>query len=457
MISHSEPAARDPAATDATGAAGVRDDPAATGAAVSPRPAMIARLVAGRGTFRISIQLMAVALIAVWGLADYGLFANAIGLSLWLVFLPTAAEKTALKIVPRTRLIQAAVARLCLRIAVVPVLMLHAALGLALLVSWRSTAVLYLAAACWSSGTGLLMTISGLHRLRARPGLDAAAFGCAAGVVLGATGLTWFTGWSPHAHLLVLVTGMVVLVVLSARALPRAWVRADGRPARRLLPAVGRGTGLLGMSEILDAAVLSAVFAVLAAAGRTADSGPLYLALLVAGAAGTFVLYQLKLHQPAASARLRGAGGTPGRARALAKLRIAERLGLVFAVAVAVALLVPSTRPALQAGSPWLYPILTVLVIVEILVFTVVLYAGFLLENTNNRVLAATSTAAVIGLAAAVLLAIALVPPLGATGAFVAIIVAMAVKAHALRQMLLRNHPELRKPPEPRTPDAATN
>jgi len=406
---------------------------------------MIARLVAGRGMFRISIQLMAVVLIAAWGLTDYGLFANAIGLSLWLVFLPTAAEKTALKIVPRIRLMRASVARLCLRIAVAPVLAMHVALAVVLLVDWRSTAVLYLAAACWSSGAGLLMTISGLHRLRGRPGLDAAAFGCAAGVVLGATSLTWLTGLSPHAHLLVLVAGMVVLVAASARALPGSWVRADGRPARRLLPAVGRSTGLLGMSEVLDAAAVSAVFAVLAMSGRTADSGPLYLALLASGAVGTFVLYQLKLHQPATSARLRGTGGTSGRVRALGKLRIAERIGLAFALGVAAVLLLPPARAALHAdGSPWLYPLLAALVLVEIVISTVVTYAGFLLENTNNRVLTTTSTAAVVGLTTAVLLAIALAPPLGASGAFVAIILATAVRARTLRHMLLRNNPELR-------------
>lgn len=422
-------------------------EPAAAGTVAAPRPAMIARLVAGRGMFRISIQLMAVALIAAWGLTDYGLFANAIGLSLWLVFLPTAAEKTALKIVPRTRLMRAAVARLCLRIAVAPVMAMHVALAVVLLVDWRSTAVLYLAAACWSSGTGLLMTISGLHRLRGRPALDAAAFGCAAGLVLGATGLAWLTGWSPHAHLLALVAGMVVLIARSASALPRAWVRTDGRPGRRLLPAVGRSTGLLGMSELLDAAALSAVFAVLAVSGRIVDSGPLYLALLVAGAAGTFVLYQLKLHQPAASARLRGTGGATGRARALLTLRIADRIGLAFSLAVAVALLIPSTRAALHVdGSPWLYPVLAVLVLAEIVIATVVTYAGFLLENTNNRVLTTTSAAAVIGLATTVLLAIALVPPLGATGAFLAIILATAVKARALRHLLLRSYPELRTP-----------
>lgn len=409
------------------------------------RPAMVLRLVAGRGTFRIGTQLMAVVLAAAWGMQDYGRFASAVGLCLWLVFVPTAAEKAALKLVPRTRLLRPAVARLCLRIAAAPVVALHAALVFALVADPASPATLYLAAACWSSGTGLLMTISGLHRLRGRPGLDAVAFGCAAVVVAAATGLTLLTGWSPRNHLLVLVAGVGILITGAVLALPRAWVRGDGPPARRrLLPAIGRSTCLLGLSELLDAAALSAVFLVLAASGRTADSGPFYLALLAASAVGTFVLYQLKLMQPVASARLRGAGGAEGRARALAMLGSAQRAGLGFAAVLAVALLVPVTRSALRADPDAVLAALVVLVAVELALSTVVMYASFLLENTNNRVLTITSAAAAIGLVATALLAAALVPPLGAVGGLAAIILATAVKATALRRMLLRLHPELR-------------
>ena len=55
------------------------------------RPLMILRLLAGRGVFRVGVQLMAVALLAIWGTATYGEYATP-GVRAWLVFLPTAAE-----------------------------------------------------------------------------------------------------------------------------------------------------------------------------------------------------------------------------------------------------------------------------------------------------------------------------------------------------------------------------
>ena len=53
-------------------------------AATMPRLATILRLVAGRGTFRLAIQLMSVALVAVWGGTAFSHYANALGLFAWL-------------------------------------------------------------------------------------------------------------------------------------------------------------------------------------------------------------------------------------------------------------------------------------------------------------------------------------------------------------------------------------
>jgi len=403
------------------------------------------RLMVGRGTFRISIQLMAIALSAAWSAAEYGRFATALGLSFWLVFLPTAAEKAALKIVPRTSVMQAAAARVCMRIATVPVVAVLVALVVAVALDPGSTATTYLAAAGWSSSTGLLMTVAGLHRLRGRPGLDAGAFGCAAGVVVAVTASTVVTGSSPTVHLVGLVAGMALLLAGMVVALPRAWLARDGgRPATRLLPAVYRTTFLLGTPDLLDALALSSVFLVLAASGRTTDGGPLYVALLASSAVYSFVLYQMRLHQPTTSVLLRGAGGAGGRARALAVLRASERAGAFFSGALALAWLVPDARSALLAGhAQWSYLVLVGLVVVEIGLSTAVAYAAFLLENTNSRVLTATSATAVVGLVATVLLAVALAPAFGAAGGIAAIALSAAIKASALRRMLLRQHPEL--------------
>jgi hypothetical protein len=141
---------------------------------------------------------------------------------------------------------------------------------------------------------------------------------------------------------------------------------------------------------------------------------------------------------------MRGTGAAAGRKRAVALLHAAERAGLVFGVLVAVSLAVPRTRSLLlEHGPVGSYVILAVLVVVETTLYAVVLYAGFLVENTNNSVLRLTSTAALLGLAATTLSSAFFVPVLGPTGGFVALILAIAVKAFALRRMLLRRHPEL--------------
>lgn len=412
------------------------------------RPMMMLRLVAGRGAFRLSVQVMAVALLATWGAETYGQFTNALGLCTWLVFLPTAAEKAALKVLPRTRLLTPHVAVLALRIAATPVLLLLVVLAIALLVDPLSTVTLYLSAATWSASTGLLMTVSGLHRLRGRPVLDAVAFGVAAVLVIGATAATWYTGWSPHSHVLVLVAGIAVIIGSTVRSLPQDWIRPAQPTGRRLLPAFGRSTWLLGLTELLDAVTLSSIFLVLAVAGRVTDSGPFYLALMASSFICSFVLYQLKLHQPATSARLRGQGAVAGRARARTLLRAAELAGLVFAVLLAVLLVLPASRQLLLTDAAeqatWsAYLTLGVLVLVEIAMAIVLMYAGFLLENTNSRILTVTSAAAVVRLAATLLCAAALVPPLGAIGGFCAIVLALGAEATTLRRMLLRHHPEL--------------
>src|SRR5690606_36800485 len=155
------------------------------------RPLMILRLLAEPGVFGVSVQLIAVALLEIWGTATYGEYDNAWGMCSWLDFLHTAAVKAALKILPSTRITTVVLAGLTLRIAATPVVVLAVALAFAVVVEPSSTATLYLASGTWSACTGLLMTFSGLHRLRGRPVLDAAAFTVVAVAVAVVTTSTW--------------------------------------------------------------------------------------------------------------------------------------------------------------------------------------------------------------------------------------------------------------------------
>ncbi|EID54555.1 hypothetical protein [Saccharomonospora xinjiangensis] len=416
------------------------------------RPMVIVRLLAGRGAFRIGVQLMAVALLTVWGAAAYGEFANAWGTCSWLVFVPTAAEKAALKILPRTRLTTASLAGLALRIAAAPVVALAGVLVVIVLVAPSSQAALYAASATWAACTGLLMTTSGLHRLRGKPGLDAAAFTVAALGVAATTVVTWLFDFSPQAHLLVLVCGIALVITCSLAALPRRWVRPAApalseRPS--LARAFGRSTILLGITELLDAVTVSLIFVVLAVSGRVVDSGPFYLALLGSSLVCSFALYHLKLKQPTTSMNLRGSGGAAGRATASRLLRTSELAGGCFAVALGITLLVPQAREAVLAAADLPltasgYVVLAAVVGTEIVLAAALIYARYLVENTDSRVLSLTAGVCALRLVATLLCALALAPALGAVGGFCALIIGLAVEAAVLRRLLRRTHADSR-------------
>lgn len=413
-------------------------------AATMPRPAMILRLVAGRGAFRIGVQIMAFALVAVWGADTFAHYANALGLCAWLSLATATPEKAALKVLPRTRLLTPALARMALALSAAPVLALLVVLAPVAVLAPTSAATTYLAAAAWMCGTGLLTTVAGLHRLRGRPSLDAIAFGATAGVVLVVTATTWLVGWAPQFHLLSLVAGTALVTGYALAALPRDWVRPGANRGHRLLPRFARTTSLLGVSDVLDTLGPAVVYLVLAASGQLTDSGPLYLALLASTAVGQLVFYLLRVAQPATSARLRGTGGDAGRVRALGLLRRGERFGIGFAAVFAVMAIVPATRGLLLDDGATMAVVLGVLVCLEIGLFIAVLYAGYLLENTNDKILVVTSSSALAGLLAAGVFAVALVPVLGAVGGLAVLVLALTVKASAMRRMLLRTRPELR-------------
>ena len=409
---------------------------AAPPVAAPPRPAVVLRLLAGRGAFRLAVQLMGLVLITAWGARDYGRFANALGLMTWLNFVPAAAEKSALKSLPRLRRTRDAVAALAVRIAAVPVLAVLAATAVALVVAPRSAAALYLTAAAWSISGGLLMTVSGLHRLREKSTLDALAFTAGAVVVGAVTCVTWALRWSPETHLALLLGGILVILGASVALLPKPWLSGGGVPGHRLLPAFGRSTVLLGLTELLDVISTSVVFAVLALSGRTTDSGPFYLALLASSAVCSLLYYQLKLHQPAVSRRMRGTGAAAGRARAVGLLALVERAGIAVVVLLAAGLAIPGTRGLLTAEDA--YVVLGLLVLAETALYAIGLYACFLIENTNSKVLTLTSGTAVLSLAATAVAAALLVPALGPVGGFAALVLALAVKAAVLRRLVRR-------------------
>lgn len=416
-----------------------------TGGAVSaaPRRVMMLRLLLGRGSFRVSVQLMQVVLALVWGTVAYGPFANALGACAWLVFLPNAAEKSALKLAPRVRATRATVAALAVRFAAAPVLVFAAALIATALVAPESALLPYLAAACWHTCSGMLMTVSGLHRLRGKATLDAWAFTAGAVLVVGVTLSTWLAGWSPHTVLLALPAGLALVAVTAVGLLPRDWRRPEPLRRRRFALAYGRATWLLGVPELLDALTVAVVFFVLAAVGRVADSGPFYLTMLAAGAFCSIVRYQLRIHQPGVSLRQRGSSAVAARSTAMGILRGVVMGGAAFAVLFGAALLIPVLRAALLADTGIaMWAALAALAVIEAAAAIAVMYGIFLIENTGGLLLGVSFRGALCRLLATTVCALCLVPPLGAAGGFAAVVLALAAEAAALHHMVRRRHSE---------------
>lgn len=414
-----------------------------TGAAVGavPRRLMMLRLLLGRGSFRASVQLMQVVLAVVWGTVAYGPFANALGACAWLVFLPNAAEKSALRLAPRVRATRATVVALAVRFAAAPVLVFAAALIVTAVAAPESALLPYLAAACWHTCSGMLMTVSGLHRLRGRAALDAWAFTAGAVLVLGVTLATWLVDWSPRTVLLVLPTGLAVVALTAVALLPRDWRRPEPLRRRRFVLAYGRTTWLLGVPELLDALTVAVVFFVLAAVGRVADSGPFYLAMLGASAFCSIVRYQLRIHQPGVSLRQRGGGAVAAQQRAMTILRAVVTGGVAFVVLFAAALSIPVSRDALLADTGIaMWAALGTLTAVEVVAAMAVMYGIFLIENTGGPLLGVSFRGALCRLLATTVCALCLVPPFGAAGGFAAVVVALAVEAAALHHMVRRRH-----------------
>lgn len=398
-------------------------------------------LLLGRGMFRVGVQAMSAVLVVVWDPVTFGQYANALGVCLSLSLLCTAAEKAALKVLPRTRLLTPALAGVIVAVSTAPVAVLLTVLVAMLVIAPSSIATIYAGAAALAVSTGHLMTVSGLHRLRGRPALDTIAFSAVGALLLAVTAATWLVGWAPHVHLALAVAGVVTVTVAALAALPREWLPGRRRGGRPIVARLLSTMWLLGVSDLLDALNVTVIYLALALAGRTTESGHLYLVLLGASALCQVAGYLMRVAQPATSRRLRGTGGAAGRRRALELLRRAERMGIGLTAAFAVALLVPATRAPLLAGTT---VVLVLLGAAEVVLFLTVAYGGYLLENTDNAILTVTAGAAAAGLCAVVLLAVALVPPVGAAGALAALALAVAVKASVMRRMLLRARPELR-------------
>jgi hypothetical protein len=403
------------------------------------RGGLVMILVAGRGAFRATSQLAPLALAAAWGPARFGDYAGAIGVSAWAMWVAVSGEKAALKLLPRTRRLGPDVTRLILAIGIVPVAAALFAIGAGLALSAGPAVLLVLLALLWSTSLGLLQVTAGLHRLRGAPGHDAAAFFGLAVAVAIATLLTARSGWSPLTQLSVISVAALMMGLVALLRLPGIGRAASLRPARnrsprRIAGGVLRTCVLLGLPELLGGVSVAVCYLALTVTGQRTESGSFYLAAVVSGICSAAVIYLLRLGQPALSARLRGPAAVRARTRARQVLGVAVVISAVCAGALAVLIAAGAAGSGRSDG--WL--LLGALTVVEITLFALVTFAGYLVENTNDRAPRITSAAAVAGLGAAALGVVVLVPTTGAAGAMGALVVSLGATALAMRRGLSR-------------------
>jgi hypothetical protein len=383
-------------------------------------PGLLLSLVAGRGAWRVAINLSNVGLLAAWGAVVFAGYASAVGRTVALIPLVSCGvEKAALKLLPRAR-----VARPLLVAAFLTIGCLLALPFLAWVAAdavWRrsGTEPLQLAVVPLQALLGLNLVLVGLARALGRPRHDPLNFLALAAVLLLLTAMAAGVGLPPLGVVLAELAAVAALDIALLRALPVA-PRFTGLLRRRgLLRGLLRTMALIGAYDVAVGVSLSLVFVTLSATRFRGESGLLLLVVSLWSLLFNGFAYLLRVFQPQVSVALR-AGGMQARQQAL-------RLARLAAVAVAgglgllgVAALLGGGLPAVLRGLP--LPLAAALVLLPRLpVLALAGGATWLLENADPGSLRLAATAAAGGLAGVAILSAVLVPWLGAPGAMLAL------------------------------------
>jgi hypothetical protein len=377
----------------------------------------IASLVAGRSTYRLIALATTVALLPVWGAERYGMYAAATASFSWLMALVfTGPEKTVLKLLPRAprtgRLVTGGLLAVLWWLPI-PV---AAAFVLVLVAGAGERTVLYIGVPAMLVSVGCTQLLVGLHRAHGRLGPDVASFLAMSVAQLLVLAAAAFGGLGPVGFVGAVIVVQVGLNLLLTVALGRPSVRICRRG--RFLRRLGVTALYISGTELFLLLSTAVQFTVLAGAAAGAGQvGPLYAVLLAWSAGVNLLIYLLRVFAPRTSLLLAGRAGQAGRARAarlagFAAAAHAAWLGLVGLAAAASGLLEPATTTGQVV-------VWVVLLAAKTPAVAVLLFAGFLLENTDATAPRVVGLAAVIGLATASATALLLVPAAGGVGVVV--------------------------------------
>lgn len=378
----------------------------------------LASLLAGRASYRLIMLATTVLLLPVWGDQRYGTYAAAMAAFTWLTTLVfTGPEKTVLKLLPRSpRTGPALIAGLAAVLWWLP-LPVAAAFVLVSTVDGGAAAV-YVGVAAMQLSIGCTMLLVGLHRAVGRPRADMVAF-----LTMSAAQLVLLSG-AAAGHLLpvgyvgaVTAVQLVVNVALTIR-LGRPSLHIRHRP--RFLWRLGVTAVLLSGTDLFLFLSTAALFLILEASRHADQVGRLYVATLVLSVAVNLLLYLLRVFAPRTSLRLAGRAGAAGRSHAARLAGVVVAAHGVWLAAVAAAVTFTGITSVTEAATQML--VWFGLLVTGAPAFALLLWAAYLLENTDATAPRVVASAAVVGLATVVVTGAVTIPMLGGVGLIIATI-----------------------------------
>ncbi|HEX6869996.1 MAG TPA: hypothetical protein VF163_02770 [Micromonosporaceae bacterium] len=393
--------------------------------------ATLLSLLAGRGFYRLSQLAATVVLLPIWG-ATYGTYAAAVASSSWLIALvSTGPEKTALKLVPRARRTAGLITQALLAFASVLPVPLVVAFGALLAVHPSGAATVYIGAAAWQLATGCTLLLVGLHRAAGRVSVDARTFLIMSATQLVMLALAGVGGLQPVGYVAGLTAVQVGLNVVLVAALGRPSLRIRQRPG--YLRRLAWTAALMGGGDVCLYLSNAVLFAMLAASTWVGQVGPLFVLEVIWFAAVNLLIYVLRVYAPRTSLRQAGRAGHQGRQRAARLGRVAVAGNAAWLVAtVGVLVLAPAPAALPTFGDVLLW---TVLLLTRTPALITLIWAGYLLENTDAAATRITGVAALVGLATATVAGVPLVAQFGAVGLIASFAVADLAQALVLATM----------------------
>lgn len=405
-----------------------------SGQAVAAAPAgryrvrgrVLVSLLLGRGTYRVTQLAAQVLLLPIWGTQRYGVYAGASATFSFLISLMVSGpEKTVLKLLPRAPRTGPPISEALAAILWVLPLPLLAAFALTTALGEHGKSAIYLGAATVTFGTGCTQLLIGLHRAAGRPRYDSRSFFVLTLLQLALLGVAASGRVQPLGYLATLVVAQTALntVLLVRLGHPSLRIRSRAGFLRRVC-----WTALLmGSPDVCMYLAPGLLFALLGATAWAGQVGVVYVVTIIWTSGVNLLIYVLRVYAPATS--LRGAGRSAAASRARAA-RIARTVAVAdiallgaFAAVLAGTGLLDATRH--PGAVVWWAVLLAARTPTQV----ALVYAGYVLENSDATATRVTGAGATLGLVVALAVGAVAVPHLGGVGLIGALVAAEVVAA----------------------------